>query len=114
MTQKDLADRIGVSKSIISSYESGIRYPSYDVLVKMARIFHVSTDYLLGIEKKRVLDASALTDDESEAIKNLIMIFIENRKGNNSYLIKLDPYKVDNKSPYIGSIYILRIIYKII
>jgi transcriptional regulator with XRE-family HTH domain len=80
MTQKDLADRIGVSKSIISSYESGIRYPSYDVLVKMARIFHVSTDYLLGIEKKRVLDASALTDDEIEAIKNLIMIFIENRK----------------------------------
>ena len=57
MTQKDLADRIGVSKSIISSYESGIRYPSYDVLVKMARIFHVSTDYILGIEKKRVLDA---------------------------------------------------------
>ena len=69
MTQKDLADRIGVSKSIISSYESGIRYPSYDVIVKMARIFHVSTDYLLGKEKKRVLDSSALTDDEIEAIK---------------------------------------------
>ncbi|NLY48413.1 MAG: helix-turn-helix transcriptional regulator [Clostridiales bacterium] len=80
MTQKDLADRIGVSKSIISSYESGTRYPSYDVLVKMARIFHVSTDYLFGLEKKKVLDASELTDAEIEAIKRLITIFIENRK----------------------------------
>lgn len=49
LTQKQVADRIGLAISAVSSYESGTRYPSYDVLVKLARIFHVSTDYLLGM-----------------------------------------------------------------
>ena len=48
LTQKQVADRIGLAISAVSSYESGTRYPSYDVLAKLARIFHVSTDYLLG------------------------------------------------------------------
>ena len=49
MTQKQVADRIGLAISAVSSYESGTRYPSYDVLAKLARIFHVSTDYLLEV-----------------------------------------------------------------
>ena len=44
LTQKQVADRIGLAISAVSSYESGTRYPSYDVLVKLARIFPGSTD----------------------------------------------------------------------
>lgn len=64
LTQQQLAERIGVAKSIISYYESGERYPSYDVLVKLARTFHVTTDYLLDVEKTRVLDVSDLAEDD--------------------------------------------------
>lgn len=39
MTQSDLAERLGVTKSSISSYENGSRLPSYDILLKIARIF---------------------------------------------------------------------------
>jgi transcriptional regulator with XRE-family HTH domain len=51
MTQSDLAERLGVTKSSISSYENGSRLPSYDILLKIARIFKVSTDILKFIRK---------------------------------------------------------------
>ena len=47
LTQQQLADRLGVAKSVVSYYETGDRFPSYDVLIKIARTFHVTTDYLL-------------------------------------------------------------------
>lgn len=64
LTQNQLADRIGVSKSLISAYELGNRLPSYDNLIKIATIFKVSTDYLLGVENKNYLDMSGLTDSQ--------------------------------------------------
>lgn len=72
LTQKQVADMIGLAISAVSSYESGTRYPSYDVLVKLARIFHVSTDYLLGMTNKRNIDVTDLDDDEIELISQLV------------------------------------------
>jgi transcriptional regulator with XRE-family HTH domain len=64
LTQTQLGNYLGVAKSVISYYENGDRYPSYDVLVKIAHTFHVTTDYLLDFEQKRTLDVSDLTDDD--------------------------------------------------
>ena len=64
LTQQQLADRLGVAKSIISYYESGNRFPSYDVLIKIARTFHVTTDYLLDIERAKILNVSDLCDED--------------------------------------------------
>jgi len=72
LSQRELAERLGVAKSVISYYESGDRYPSYDVLVKMAHLFHVTTDYLLDIEKVRMIDVSNLTDEEIDVVVNVI------------------------------------------
>ena len=72
LSQRELAEKLGVAKSVISYYESGDRYPSYDVLVKMAHLFHVTTDYLLDIEKVRVLDVSNLSEDEIDVVINVI------------------------------------------
>lgn len=47
ISQKELADRLGVSASSIGMYEQGRREPSADRLVQMAAVFGVSTDYLL-------------------------------------------------------------------
>lgn len=63
MTQQQLALRLGVAKSVVSYYESGDRFPSYDVLIKIAYTFHTTTDYLLGIERQRVIDVSDLSED---------------------------------------------------
>ena len=71
-SQADLAKRINVTKSMVSSYENAMRMASYDVLIKIARCFHVSTDYLLGVSNKKTLDVSGLTDRQTEIISRLI------------------------------------------
>ncbi|MCR5736197.1 MAG: helix-turn-helix domain-containing protein [Eubacterium sp.] len=75
MTQQQVADRIGVTKSVISFYELKERCPSPDVLVKYAKIFHVTTDYLLGIEREHVVDVSGLGPEEIAAVKTVIDAF---------------------------------------
>ena len=72
MTQEQLSQRLGLTKSVISAYENGLRMPSYDVLIAIARIFKVSTDFLLGVEQKQEVDFSGLTESEKTAILNLI------------------------------------------
>ena len=72
MTQADLSDRLSVTKSVISAYETGLRMPSYDILIKISRIFRVTTDYLLGLESKQEIDVSGLTEDEIHALTNLV------------------------------------------
>lgn len=72
LTQEQLAQRLNMTKSVISAYENGVRMPSYDVLISLARIFRVSTDYLLGLENKNLLDISGLTPGEATALRNLV------------------------------------------
>ena len=72
LTQKQVADRIGLAISAVSSYESGSRYPTYDTLIKLARMFHVSTDNLLGIADKRNIDVTGLNDEDVGLISQLV------------------------------------------
>ena len=65
--------------SVISAYETGMRMPSYDVLIAIARIFKVTTDFLLGVEQKQEVDFSGLTEAEKAAILNLIKAIKERR-----------------------------------
>lgn len=79
LTQQQLAKLLGVAVSAISSYESGNRYPSYEVLISLARIFHVSTDYLLGLEKLKAVDVSGLDDNEIKVILQMIDVLREKK-----------------------------------
>lgn len=72
MTQAELARKLDVTKSVISAYENGLRLPSYDILILISRIFHVSTDYLLGLERRQEIDLSGLTEEEITALLQLI------------------------------------------
>ena len=71
-TQAQVAQKLGVTKSVISAYETGLRLPSYDIQINISKIFRVSTDYLLGLENIRELDLSGLTEEEIQALLNLI------------------------------------------
>lgn len=48
LTQRELAERLRVAHNTVSQYENGTVYPSLGLVVELARIFDVSTDYLLG------------------------------------------------------------------
>lgn len=48
LTQKELSEMIGLTPKMISFYENAQRTPPIDVLMKLAKIFNVSVDYLIG------------------------------------------------------------------
>ena len=73
LTQQQLADKLGVTKSVVSYYELQERYPSPEVLTKLASIFHVSTDFLLGIEKSgEYVDLTGLDEEDIITVKRLV------------------------------------------
>lgn len=80
MTQTDLAKRLNITKSVVSYYELQEKTPSPDVLIKLADIFHVSTDYLLGINHKKMIDVSDLSDED---VRFLLITIETLRKKNN-------------------------------
>lgn len=72
LTQQQLATRLGVQKSVVSYYESGERTPSTDVLIKLARVFHTTIDYLLDVKRERVIDASGLSESDIAAVTAVV------------------------------------------
>ena len=80
MTQEEFGYRIGISKAVVSKYENGLGYPSYDTLVRIANFFGSTTDYLLGATKNRTIDVSTLNDTQIETIQRVISEF---NKDNN-------------------------------
>ena len=50
-SQVDLAKRLGVAKQTVSNWENENIQPSIEMLVRLAKLFNVSTDYLLGLDE---------------------------------------------------------------
>lgn len=80
LTQQQLATRLGVAKSVVSYYESGDRFPSYDVLVKLAHTFHTTTDYLHDIKRERVIDVSDLSEEDIAVVTTVADALRRNKK----------------------------------
>lgn len=77
-TQTELASKVGVTKSTIAAYENNSRQPSYEVLIKLADVFKVSTDFLLLDKQETIINTQGLDKQQLELIKILISYF---RKG---------------------------------
>lgn len=74
-SQKQVADKLGVSPSIVSGYETGERTPSTEILLAISYLFNTSTDFLLGrqtADPRTLLDISKMTDAQKAALVALI------------------------------------------
>jgi len=69
-----MSERLGVTVSTVSAYENGTRKPSFDVLIKIARIFNITVDNLLYSEKD-LIDVSGLTIEQRENIESMILTY---------------------------------------
>jgi len=72
-TQSQLGEKINVTKSSISGYENNTRSPDKDTLVKLANLFNVSTDYLLGnIDSKQHKNLANETEYTDTDLDNML------------------------------------------
>lgn len=64
MNQVEFARLIGVTKQCVSNWENDNVVPSIEMLVKIADVFNVKTDALLGREKEALIDVSGLSEEQ--------------------------------------------------
>lgn len=69
MTQSQLAEKLNISPSAVGMYEHSRRRPDNEMLVKLGRLFSVSTDSLLGVGES-VLEAEDIINEMSNRIRN--------------------------------------------
>lgn len=72
LTQLQVAERIGVSKAMISAYETASKAPSIEVLIRLSRLLGVSVDYLVCVDAPKMIDVSGLDDETVALITALI------------------------------------------
>lgn len=74
-SQSSLAKKLGVTRSSVNAWEMGLSVPTTQYVVDMARIFNVSTDYLLGVEQKEALYVDSFTFEEKQILYSLAEYF---------------------------------------
>lgn len=88
LSQSQLAARLGITKSMVSAYENSARMPSYAVLLRIAGMFNVSLDYLLGMENQIIFRTDGLSESQIAIINN----------GYNRRIQKIKPRKYGAKT----------------
>lgn len=79
LTQKQVAERLGIAISTLSGYELEEKHPSYFVLMKLARLYDVSTDYLIGMTGKRNIDVTGLSEKEVNTVAEIVSLLKANK-----------------------------------
>lgn len=59
-SQVQLAEKLNISKQTVSNWENENIQPSIEMLVRIAKLFHVSTDYLLGLDDSQMINVDGL------------------------------------------------------
>lgn len=75
LSQQELAERIGVHKNAICNYEQDKRIPTADVIYSVAILFNVSADYLLGLDRPKMLPIEGLTQKQEMILTTLAIEF---------------------------------------
>lgn len=72
LNQVDFAKKLNVTKQSVSNWENGNIQPSIDMLIKIATVFSVSADYLLGLDVRSTIDVSNLTEKQKYHIQSIV------------------------------------------
>ncbi len=69
-----MADKLNLSPSIMSGYETGERTPSLEALLALSYVYNCSIDYLLGKERaKKQIDVDGLSEAQIKALEILVL-----------------------------------------
>ena len=94
LSQSQLAQKIGVSRTIVGNYERNSNSPSIEILLKMAKVFNVSVDFIIGESQlssydkeilKRIEDIEKLDEETKKNLFFLIDNVIQNFKTKQAF-----------------------------
>lgn len=77
MTQAELARKLGITRSSVNAWEMGISIPSTQYIIELSLLYKVSTDYLLGQDKRAAIDISGLREQDVAILYQLVRRFRE-------------------------------------
>lgn len=75
LSQAALAKILGVTRSSVNAWEMGLSIPTAQYIVELARVFAVSSDYILGIVKNEAIYIDDLTTEEKQVLYFLVEYF---------------------------------------
>lgn len=75
LTQAELSRQLGLTRSSVNAWEMGLSVPQTQYIVELAKMFKVSTDFLLGMDDTATLNIKGLTEKEVFVLKELIDCF---------------------------------------
>jgi DNA-binding XRE family transcriptional regulator len=71
LTQTDFGKRINISRQCVYTWEKTSIMPSVEVIIKIAKTYSVSADWLLGLSDKKTIDVTSLDDRDVAIIQEL-------------------------------------------
>ena len=75
LSQSELARRLSVTRSSVNAWESGLSAPTAYFISELAKLFHVSSDYLLGLDTAESINLSGLNGEEVSLLYQLLAYY---------------------------------------
>ena len=87
ISQKDFAEKIGITASALSQYEKNTKNPSIGVAKRIAEVFHVSVDWLCGLSSEQSIKGEPITYAD---LLRLIVKVADTKPNGSTWLIRYD------------------------
>lgn len=78
-SQAQLAKRLNVTRSSVNAWEMGLSMPTTQYVIAMCKLFHVSADYILGIQNEKTVSLDGYTEQEITIVCDLLKYFDEHK-----------------------------------
>ena len=75
LSQAALAKKVGVTRSAVNAWEIGLSIPTTQYVAELAQFFHVSSDYILGLDKTESVYIGNLSNEEKRILYSLMNYF---------------------------------------
>lgn len=72
LTQDDLAQYLGLTRSAINTWEQGLSIPSVNMIISLSQFYGVTTDYLLGLDNADLVDITNLSSEDRVMVHDLV------------------------------------------
>ena len=91
LTQRQVAEKLGISQQAYGDWERGVKMPTHENSKKLAKLFNITLDTLMGEESEEDVDLSevellfhttseGLTEEEKEVFRKELIEFMKERK----------------------------------